>query len=58
MDRTRAAIGDGAAVGRVVSAWTGVPVGKMRSDQMKAMLDLAFQARAVAAWNKLGKAAA
>ncbi len=31
---------DGAAVGRVVAAWTGVPVGKMRSDQVKAVLGL------------------
>jgi len=31
---------DGPAVSRVVAAWTGVPVGKMRSDQVKAVLDL------------------
>jgi type VI secretion system protein VasG len=31
---------DGAAVGRVVAAWTGVPVGKMRSDQLQAVLGL------------------
>ncbi|HEY6099255.1 MAG TPA: AAA family ATPase, partial [Anaeromyxobacter sp.] len=31
---------DADAVSRVVAAWTGVPVTKMRSDQMKAALDL------------------
>jgi type VI secretion system protein VasG len=31
---------DAAAVGRIVAAWTGVPVGRMRSDQLKAVLDL------------------
>jgi type VI secretion system protein VasG len=31
---------DADAVSRVVAAWTGVPVSKMRSDQMKAALDL------------------
>jgi type VI secretion system protein VasG len=31
---------DGAAVGRVVAAWTGVPVGKMRSGQVNAILGL------------------
>jgi type VI secretion system protein VasG len=31
---------DGPAVGRVVAAWTGVPIGKMRSDQVQSMLDL------------------
>jgi type VI secretion system protein VasG len=31
---------DGDAVSRVVAAWTGVPVTKMRSDQLKAALDL------------------
>jgi type VI secretion system protein VasG len=31
---------DGAAVAAVVAAWTGVPVGKMKSDQLKAVLDL------------------
>jgi type VI secretion system protein VasG len=31
---------DGDAVARVVEAWTGVPVGKMRSDQIQAVLDL------------------
>jgi type VI secretion system protein VasG len=31
---------DGAAVGRIVASWTGVPVGKMRSDQVKAVLGL------------------
>ncbi len=34
---------DGAAVSRVVAAWTGVPVGKMRSDQLKAVLHLEAQ---------------
>jgi len=31
---------DGPAVSRVVAAWTGVPVGKMRSDQLQAVLGL------------------
>jgi len=31
---------DAGAVGRVVAAWTGVPVGKMRADQLSAVLDL------------------
>ncbi|HTT70127.1 MAG TPA: type VI secretion system ATPase TssH [Anaeromyxobacteraceae bacterium] len=31
---------DGAAVARIVASWTGVPVGKMRSDQVKAVLGL------------------
>jgi type VI secretion system protein VasG len=31
---------DADAVARVVEAWTGVPVGKMRSDQLQAVLDV------------------
>jgi type VI secretion system protein VasG len=31
---------DGPAGSRVVAAWTGVPVGKMRSDQVRAVLEL------------------
>jgi type VI secretion system protein VasG len=31
---------DGAAVSRVLASWTGIPVGKMRSDQMQAVLGI------------------
>ena len=31
---------DAAAVGRVVASWTGVPVGRMRTDQLRSVLDL------------------
>ncbi len=31
---------DGDAVAHVVASWTGVPVGKMRSDQLQSVLDL------------------
>jgi len=31
---------DADAVARVVEAWTGIPVGKMRSDQLQAVLDV------------------